>query len=281
MTSNPHARLNRTSPVVNIAVWFYAAILIVPLLFVLMSSFKGNLEIFNEPFALPTVWRFDNYALAWNQAGLGIALSNSIFNTAAAEVLVLALALPSAYALARAKGRLGTILERVFALGLLVPAFAALVPTVLLAVLLHLFHTREFYVLFLPATALPLSVILLTQFMRTIPPALEESALLDGASRFRILVSIYIPLARPGIATVAILNFLAFWNEYLFAVAIIGPATETRTVQTALPTLISSISTEFGVLLAGCVITMIPVFIVYVVFQRRVEGALLAGAVKN
>lgn len=281
MASNQIARLNRTPLLAHVGVWLYAAILIVPLLFVLLSSFKGNIEIFNEPFALPTVWKFDNYFLAWNQAGLGVALSNSIINTVAAEILVLVLALPSAYALARAKGRLGIVLERVFALGLLLPAFAALVPTVLLAVALQLFQTREFYILFLPATALPLSVILLTQFMRTIPPALEESALLDGASRFRILVSIYIPLARPGIATVAILNFLAFWNEYLFAVALIGPATEARTVQTALPKLVSSISTEFGVLLAGCVITMVPVFVVYIIFQRRVEGALLDGAVKN
>jgi len=155
------------------------------------------------------------------------------------------------------------------------------VPTVLLAIAMGLFHTREFLYLFFPASALPLSVILLTQFMRSVPPELEESAMMDGAGRLRILWSIYVPIVVPGIATVAILNFLSFWNEFLFALILAGPDPDTRTVQVALPNLVSQTDTQYGVLLAGALITMIPVYIVYIVLNRRLEDALLQGAVKS
>ena len=106
-------------------------------------------------------------------------------------------------------------MERIYALGFLIPGFAALIPTLLLAIKLGLFNDREFMILYLPASAQPLAVILLTQFMRTVPRELEESARIDGASNLRILWSIYVPLVRPGIATIAILNFIGFWNEYI------------------------------------------------------------------
>lgn len=190
------------------------------------------------------------------------------------------LAIPAAYAVARAPGRVGALVERFFALGLLIPAFAALVPTLLLSVYLGMFQTREFFILFQPATALPLSVILLAQFMRAVPAELEESAMIDGASRLRILVSIYVPIVMPGIVTVLILNFLSFWNEYLFALVLIGPDPELRTVQVALPNLASQTATEYAVLLAACLITMVPVYAIYILLQRRLEDALLQGAVK-
>ncbi len=107
--------------------------------------------------------------------------------TALALALTLGLAIPAAFALARSDGRLGAFVERVFSLGFLVPTFAALFPTFLLAASTGLFHTRAFMVLFLPATAMPLSVVILVQFMRTIPREMEEAARMDGASTFAVL----------------------------------------------------------------------------------------------
>ena len=134
--------------------------------------------------------------------------------------------------------------------------------------------------LFLPATALPLSIILLTQFMKTIPHELVESAAMDGAGHFGILTRIFIPLARPGIVSVTILQVLTFWNEYLFSLTITGTSAGIRTVQVALPTLISD-STNFGVLAAGTVITLLPVYIAYSLMQKRMQEALTAGAIKG
>ena len=269
------------NPIAHILAWFYALLLALPLYFMLTSSFKGNSAIFNDPFGLPSQLNFDNFIAAWTQVSLGPGLVNSAITTVVAQILTLALAIPAAYAIARSSGRIGTLVERFFALGLLIPAFAALVPTLLLAIAINLFQTREFFILFLPATALPLSIILLAQFMRAVPAELEESAMLDGASRLRILWSVYIPVTLSGIATVMILNFLSFWNEYLFSLVLIGPTTDQRTVQVALPNLVSQTNTQYGVLLAGCLIAMVPVYIVYIILQRRLEDALLQGAVKS
>jgi multiple sugar transport system permease protein len=264
----------------HILVWFYAALLGVPLYFVIISAFKDNIGIFDTPLLPPTQINFDNFTSAWQTVTLGPALLNSVLVTAISEILTLALALPAGYAIARSKGRLGRIFERIFALGFLIPSFAALVPTLLLSIFLGIYHTTFFLSFFLTATSLPISVIMMADFMRTIPAELEESAMLDGASRWKILRFVYAPLSRAGIVLIIILNFLTYWNEYLFSLVLLGADVNTRTVQVALPNLITN-STQYGVLLAGTLISLIPVYAVYIFFHRKVEGALLAGAVKS
>ncbi|MFD6289553.1 carbohydrate ABC transporter permease [Streptomyces sp. NPDC060205] len=264
----------------HILVWSYAVLLIVPLYYFLASAFKTNDEIFAHPFALPTSFGFGNFRTAFDSADLGLAVVNSTLVTVLALVLTLGLALPAAFALARSTGRLASVMEKVFSLGFLIPTFAALFPTFLLAAATGLFHTRTFMVLFLPATAMPLSVVILVQFMRTIPKEMEEAARMDGASTFAVLRHVYVPMCMPGIATVLLLNFLTFWNEYLYSLVIIGPDPAQRTVQVALPTLKSITGTDYGVLTAGTVLTLVPVWIVYTVLQKRMQQALVSGAVK-
>jgi multiple sugar transport system permease protein len=263
----------------HILVWTYAALLGIPIYFVIVSAFKDNIAIFDTPLALPNSLSTHNFVEAWNTVKLGRGLINSLIVTTMSELVTLALALPAAYGIARSKGKIGAIVERIFALGFLIPAFAAMVPTLLLSIKLHMYHTLPFFSLFLSATTLPISVILLSQFMRTIPAELEESAMLDGATRWQTLRFIYLPLTRAGIVLAVILNFLTYWNEYLFSLVLLGYQTSTRTVQVALPILITN-STQYGVLLAGTLISLIPVYIVYIFFHRKIEGALLAGSIK-
>ncbi|MFC8829532.1 carbohydrate ABC transporter permease [Streptomyces sp. NPDC057137] len=276
--------LRRTGPLKYLAhagVWLYVGLLIVPLYYLLISSFKSNLSIINDPFSPFTGLDTGNFGKAMRNATLGPALVNQAYITVAANVLTLVLALPAAFALARSKGRIGAAIERIFSLGFLIPGFAALVPTVLLSISLNLFHTREFLIVFLPASAMPLSVILLTQAMRTIPAELEESASLDGAGSWRLLRSVYLPLSMPAVVVVLILNFLSFWNEYFFSLVITGPDTAVRTAQVALPTLSMANASQYGVLSAGIVITLVPVYILYAFFADKMEGAVLAGALKG
>ncbi|MFD6379382.1 carbohydrate ABC transporter permease [Streptomyces albidoflavus] len=264
----------------HLLAWLYAALLLVPLYYLLVSAFKTNDQIFGSPFALPTSLSPHNFTEAFTSADLGAAVVNSVLVTALALVLTLGLAIPAAFALARSDGRLGAFVERVFSLGFLVPTFAALFPTFLLAASTGLFHTRAFMVLFLPATAMPLSVVILVQFMRTIPREMEEAARMDGASTFAVLRHVYTPMCMPGIATILLLNFLTFWNEYLYSLVIIGPDPGLRTVQVALPTLKSLTGTDYGILTAGTVLTLVPVWAVYTVLQKRMQQALVSGAVK-
>lgn len=262
-----------------IPVLIYAAIIVVPLYYLIISAFKDNLTIFGAPLAFPNSLSLDNFRRADSAARLSSGMINSAVITLGAQALNLLLAIPAAYGIARIPTRASDLVERLFALGFLIPTFAVLVPTFLLAIRLDLYQTRLFLVLFYPATVLPLSVTLLAQFMRIIPIELEESARLDGAGRMRILWHILLPLSLPGIATIVLLNFLSFWNEYIFALIILG--SEYRTVQVALPTLRSQFITEFGLLAAGTVFTLIPVYVMYIILQRRMQDALVAGAVKG
>ncbi len=279
--ATPARRRRRTGgPAATVLSWLYALLLAAPLYYLVVSALKTNIEIFTRPFALPSRWLWRNFTTAWQTADLGGALLNSLLISVVAIVLTLALSLPAAYALARQDSRLSRVITGAFSAGFLIPPFAALIPTVILAIKLDLFYTREFQMLFLPASALPLSVLLLTQFMRTVPPALVESAALDGAGHWRLLTSVFIPIAMPGVVSVTILQLLTFWNEYLFSLTITGTAPDVRTVQVALPTLISD-STNFGVLTAGTVLTLLPVYLTYTLASRRMQEALTAGAVKG
>ncbi|GAB3634103.1 carbohydrate ABC transporter permease [Microbacterium shaanxiense] len=261
--------------------WLYAAALLIPFYYFITSSFKTNEEIFESPLALPTQWDLSNFAIAIQQADLWLAIANSALTTVCALILTLLLALPASFALARAKGRVGRVIETVFSLGFLIPSFAALFPTFLLAAALGLFHTRTFVVLLLPATALPLSIVILTSFMRTIPRELEEAASMDGATTLQVLRQVYLPICIPGIATVLLLNFLSFWNAYLYPLILIGPDTAQRTIQVALPTLKVDAGTDYGVLMAGTLLTLLPVYLVYTVLQRQMQRALVSGAIKG
>ncbi|GAA0428166.1 transporter [Acrocarpospora corrugata] len=272
-------RRNR-SPLATILSWLYALLLAAPLYYLVVSALKTNIEIFTRPFALPARWLWDNFGTAWRTADLGRALVNSVFISVVAIVLTLCLAVPAAYALARQDNRLARVITGTFSAGFLIPPFAALIPTVVLAIESGLFGTREFQMLFLPASALPLSVLLLTQFMRTVPQALVESAALEGAGHWRLLISVYVPIARPGVVSVTILQLLTFWNEYLFSLTITGTAPDVRTVQVALPMLVSD-ATNLGVLAAGTVLAVLPVYVAYSLMNRRMQEALTAGAVKG
>ncbi|MFI5664889.1 carbohydrate ABC transporter permease [Streptomyces sp. NPDC051684] len=278
--SKRRAKFGRSWWPAHILVWGYAVLLAVPLYYFVVSAFKSNDAIFGSPLAPPTSFGFDNFATAFRTAGLGTAVFNSALVTVLSLVLTLGLAIPAAFALARSEGRAASVIEKVFSLGFLIPTFAALFPTFLLAAATGLFHTRTFMVLLLPATALPLSVVILVQFMRTIPKEMEEAARMDGASTFAVLRHIYAPMCLPGIATVLLLNFLSFWNEYLYSLVLIGPDPDLRTIQVALPTLKSVTGTDYGVLTAGTVLTLVPVWIVYTVLQKRMQTALVSGAVK-
>ena len=270
-----HPRITRGLALAYVPVVLYALLLVLPLYWLLISSFKPRIEILSAPF-LPTFSSgLANIVEVWNRLNIGTALINSIYITAASLLLTLVLAVPAAYALARSTGWAATLLERIYALGFLIPGFASLIPTLLLAIWLGLFHDREFMILYLPASAQPLAVILLIQFMRTVPRELEESARIDGAGTLRILWSIYIPLIRPGIATVAILNFIGFWNEYIYALVIVGANAQKRTLQG------NQGITDYALVCAGTLISVLPVFIVYIILNRRMEDALVQGAVKG
>lgn len=257
----------------------YALVIIIPLYYILVSAFKDNMQIFGAPLALPARLGFENFVKAEVAGNLGRAIVISLGVMVSAEVLTLLVVFPAAYAIARIRTPLAGPVEGFFSLGFLIPAFAMLVPVLLLMAKLGVLYSPLSLVLFYPAWRLPLAMVVLASYLRTVPRELEESAEIDGASRLQIIRHVLFPLARPGVITVVIINAITFWNEYLFALILLSQ--KNRTMQVALAVLKGEHLVQYGVLAAGIIISILPVFIVFIIFQEQVVEGLYAGAVKG
>ncbi len=258
----------------------YALLIIIPLYFVLVSAFKDNADIITRPLVLPAAINFRKFIEAQQNVDLLRAILFSTGVTIGAELVTLLIAFPASYAVARIQTRLSTIVESVFSLGFLIPGLAILMPIYLMAAKAGLLYNPVALVILYPAFNLPLSMILLTSFMRKIPRELEESAVMDGGNVLQIIGYIFLPISSPGIITVAVLNFINMWNEYLFALILMD--SNNRTIQLATALLrANQRSVDYGIIAAGVVISMVPVYIAFVLFQEKIMNGMLAGAVKG
>jgi multiple sugar transport system permease protein len=257
----------------------YALIVIVPLYFLLVSTFKDNISIFLDPLGLPEQFSLQNFIHAIQQGGLARALTISITITACAEVLTLVLAFPAAYAIARIQTRMGAVVEAIFSLGFLIPALAILMPVFLTAIRIGLLYNPLMLVIFYPATLLSLTVLLLSSQLRNVPRELEESALIDGASHLDLIRFVFIPMARPAVVTCLLLNFLSVWNEYLFALILLNE--NSRTIQIAVASLKGERIVDYGLITGGVLISMIPIILLFIFSQEKIMQGMFVGALKE
>jgi len=258
----------------------YACLIIIPLYFVVISAFKNNSQIITTPLALPSALDFSKFLQAQANVNLLRAILISVAIAIGAEILTLILAFPAAYAIARMQTRLAPLTEAIFSLGFLIPSLAILMPVYLMTAKAGLLYHPIALVILYPAFSLPLSLILLTSFMRKLPRELEESAVMDGGNVFQIIIYIFFPICMPGILTVLVLNFINMWNEYLFALILMD--SNNRTVQLALALLrANQRSVDYGLIAAGVLISMIPVFIIFIFFQDKIMSGMLTGAIKE
>jgi len=256
----------------------WTIIVIVPFLWVLLSSFKTTKEILASPFSLPAHWQFDNYAHAWTDAGIRQFFLNTVIVVGAALVLVMLLGSMCAYVLARFTFRGSRFIYYLMLAGLTFPIFLAIVPLFFVLKNLGLINTLPGLTVVYVAFALPFTVFFLYSFFRALPDDIYEAALIDGAGEWRTFFRIMLPMARPGIAAVAIFNFLGLWNQFLLPVAL--NTDQSRYVLTQAMASFASqagYAVDFGALFAAVVITVVPVLIVYVIFQRRLEGSVSRG----
>ena len=258
----------------------YAALIVIPLYFVIVSGFKDNTQIILTPLALPSALDFSKFIQAQVNVNVLRAGMISILITTGAEALTLILAFPAAFAVARIQTRLSPVVESIFSLGFLIPGLAILLPIYMMTAKAGLLYHPIALVILYPAFNLPLTMILLAGFMRKLPRELEESAVMDGGNVLQIIYYIFLPICMPGIITVLVLNFINIWNEYLFALILID--SNNRTIQLALALLrANQRSIDYGLIAAGVVISMIPVYIVFIFFQEQIMQGMLAGAVKE
>lgn len=255
-----------------------------PLLWAVLSSFKDDREILADPWGLPARLRFDNWVRAWEHARIGQYTLNSTIVVAGALALTMLLGAMAAYVLARYEFFGNRIVYFLFVGGMMFPVTLVIVPLFFVVRNVGLLNTLPGLILVYAAFSLPFTVFFLTAFFRTLPTSVAEAALIDGCGHFRLFFSVMLPMARPGLISVGIFNFLWQWNQYVLPVVLMqGQGSQDKWVLAqglAALAVSEGYAGDYSRLFAGLTIAMLPVLVVYVVFQRQVQAGLTAGHLK-
>jgi ABC-type glycerol-3-phosphate transport system permease component len=251
-----------------------------PIFWLFSGSLQSAPELYGGVTLLPRTPQFKNYATAWTQGHFGTFLRNSLLYASLTVVAILFVASMAGYALARIEfpGR-ATVLGVILAV-MIVPLPASFVALYKLLIALGLGNTRLGYVLALTAGGLPISIFILRGFFVRQPRELEDAAVLDGCSTWDVYWRIMLPLARPGLAAVAIIQFLYVWNEYLLALVMFS-TDALMPIQRGLTQFVSSDTPEQHILLAATAMAVLPVIVLYVFAQRSIVQGIMEGAVRG
>ncbi|MBA7625771.1 Diacetylchitobiose uptake system permease protein NgcG [subsurface metagenome] len=268
--------------IIQILCLSYSLFVLVPVLWSSISSFRSSIEFFTNPFGLPSVWKYQNFVYAWNQGNVGIYFRNSVFITAVCVTIIILLSAMASFALSRLKFRGRITVLFLFISGLFVPAALLLLP---LFLMLQDLHVLGSYVGLIPvyvAYSFPFTVFVLVPFFNVIPQDLEEAAFLDGASYYQVFWKVMIPLAKPGLIVATIFNIFGIWNEFVLGYVLISKKS-LKTLPLGLADILMKqhYTADYGKLFAAIFIALAPVAIFYVIFQRKLTGRLLEGAIKE
>jgi len=259
-----------------------------PLVWVLGSSVKPDRAIFENPFQLPfnpSGFHFGNYLRVWTDEGFSSHFLNSLLVVTLSIILILSLGSLAAYGVSRFFHRLGPTCFWLFLGGLMLPAQLSVIPLFFQFQSWGVLNTRLALILTYTASGLPFAVFILSGFFRTLPKTLYEAATLDGCGKFQAFRHVILPLARPGLITVAIFQFILIWKEYFYAFMFLsgaeGEAVGTLPLGLARLAITSQYQTDYGLLFAGLAIITIPLIIIYITLQKYLVKGVTAGAVKG
>jgi ABC-type glycerol-3-phosphate transport system permease component len=255
---------------------------------IMMSSFKSNRQVFQEPLKLPPRDRFEsaeimfaNYDTAWNAVDMSRYFVNSVIVVSVSVFLILMISAPAAYVLSRVKFRGNNALTTVFTSGMGIPYPLLFIPLFALMLDLKLDNTLPGLIVVYVALSLPFTVYILTGFFVTLPSELEDAAVIDGCTDFQVYWKVMLPLASPGMLTAAIFNFIGLWNEYQLAL-VFANTPDTRTLSLGLYALRNALqyTGDWVSLFAGIVIIMIPTTLIYLVLSDRMISGITMGSSK-
>lgn len=259
---------------------FFVVISIGPLIWIIMSSFKSNKEILSSAFALPSSFGLSGYKAALDMAPIFKFYGNSIIISVLSTLLNVVVVSMAAYVLARHKFKGSTFVTLLLSVSLLIPTAALLMPIYKIMTAIGLFDTRTGLILVYAALGLPTSLFIFKSYFQSIPKELEEAACIDGAGFFRTFFVIVFPLAKPGLATGAILQFLTSWNEFMFAL-ILTKSTSVRTLPLALNYFTSQFSFNYTAMFAALTMVILPSIIIYILLQEQITSSMVEGSVKG
>jgi len=281
MTSNKSKASNR---IIFVFLCAFAMAILYPLLFILNNSFKGKFFISADPFGLPdgkTFAGLDNYVNGLVKTGLLKAIGWSFFITVVSVILIILFTSMTAYYIARVKSKYSGLLYYMFVFSMIVPFQMVMFTMTSLADRFHLRNPLGMCILYLGFGA-GLSVFMFVGFIKTIPLEIEEAALIDGCNPLQTFFRVVFPILKPTAITVAILNAMWIWNDFLLPYLIIGVSTKYKTIPVVVQMLVGSNGNkDLGALMAMLVLSIIPIIIFYLVCQKYIIQGVVAGAVKG
>ncbi len=270
-----------------------AVLILVPVAWVFMASLKETSEHYGSPWALPTHIHWQNFVEAWTTSRMGDYMGYSVLVTGLGLLILLVVALPAAYCLARFKFFGKKLLNTCFMAGLFVNVNYIVVPIYLMLndgdVMLRQYLGNGFLLnnhlvvaVIYAATALPFTIYLLSSYFQTVPHDFEEAAYIDGAGYTRTMLEIIFPMAKPSIITVILFNFLSFWNEYIIVKTLITDNTM-WTLPAGLLNLMQAqqSAANYGPMYAGLVLVMVPVLVLYICVQNNLTKGMTVGGLKG
>lgn len=263
--------------------------ILLPVIWVFLASLKENAEFYGNPWAFPQGLYWQNFAEAWSKANMGSYLINSVIVTALALLILLVIALPCAYILARMDFRGKRFLQTFMKAGLFINLSYLVIPIFMMLLNLNRTFKLTFFLnnrlvlaLIYAATAVPFTVYLLANYFSAISKSYEEAAYIDGAGYFMTMLRIIIPMAKPAVITVILFNFLAFWNEYILSLTLLTDK-KLKTLPVGLINLqqASRSAANYGRLYAGLVLVMLPTLILYILVQKQLTEGMMVGGDKG
>lgn len=263
---------------------FLLFIFLFPIGFILINSFKGKFFISDSPFTLPTGEAFaglENYISGLARTGFFQAAGWSFFITIVSVAVVVLFSAMTAYYLTRVKNKFTKIIYYLFVFSMIVPFQMVMFPTIKVADMLHLNNPIGMVVLYLGFGS-GLSVFMFSGFIKSIPIEIEEASMIDGCSPIKHFFYIILPILKPTAITVAILNTMWIWNDYLLPYLVIGVSTPYKTIPVVIQMLVGSNGNkDLGAMMAMLVLSMLPVIVFYLTMQKHIVKGVAAGAIKG
>lgn len=273
-------KIGRIGIRIPLVLWSIAVLY--PIIWMFIGSFKSNAEIYRNPWGIPESFSLDNFIHAWTNYHIDTSVFNSLVVTILGAVLTLIFAVPTAYAIERLPFRGSNFLFTLYISAMMIPMVLGWIPLFFLLNNLNLLDNIFGLTLVYAVSQLPFTIFVLTSFISTIPKSLEESAAMDGMSPYGVLWKIITPLTTSGIITVTIMNTIQFWNEYFMALIFLQ-SKENYTLALAIDYISSEAeyTNAWGTLFASLVIAIVPVIVLYIIFQRRIAKGMVEGAIKG
>jgi raffinose/stachyose/melibiose transport system permease protein len=258
----------------------WVVIVLFPLYTMIVNSLKNQREIFKSPYALPKSLTLSGYQNALSAGRFDLFFRNSLFVTVASLALIILLGSLAAYALARWNSRLSSTLYFIFILGLLIPIRLGTLSIIQLIIALKLNNTLLGLIPIYVAMGIPIAILVITAFIRSLPKDLIDAASIDGASEWQIYSTIILPLVRPALATVAIFNLIPIWNDFWFPLILIRQESS-RTIPLGVTLLFGQYQTNWTNILSALSLATMPIIILYLLMASQFIKGLTAGAIKG